>query len=280
VFIWKVIKKVYHDIGRHDLSGQATQLAFSHLFSIFPFFICLSALIGIFGQRTDLIPWVMERLERYLPKESLPVIRETFEGISRGYAPHVLTAGFVVLIYLVSRTYMRLMKNLSVTFDSPRKRNILWGNALAFIMAVVSLAAVIVAFNFVLIGRQWMNALLEAAQIKGFWNFFGTYMRYPFASLLIFLVVVLIFRVCPVRKIPLRDLWLGAAFSTVVWVLMTRGFGIYLTHFNRYNRVYGTLGGLMILMVWFYMSGFVLLLGAEVAAAVHEVRVEREPISA
>jgi membrane protein len=280
MLVWKVTKKVWHDLGRHDVSGQAMQLAFSHLFSIFPFLICLSALIGIFGQRTDLIPWVMERLERYLPADALPVIEETFQGISRGYAPQVLTAGFVVLIYFVSCTYLRLMRNLSVTFDSPRKRNVVWANVLAFIMSLVSLASVIVAFNLVLIGRHWMDALLEAAEIKGFWGFFGKYLRYPFAAVLIFLVVLLVYRVCPVRKIRLRHLWLGAAFFTVVWVGMTRGFGIYLAHFNRYNRVYGTLGGLIILMVWLYMTGYVLLLGAEIAAAFHDVRSERKVATA
>jgi membrane protein len=275
VFVWKVLKKVYYDIGRHDLSGQAAVLAYSHVFSLFPFLLCLSGLIGIFGQSTDLIPWVMDRIERYFPEETLPVIQETFEGISHGYAPQVLTVGFLALVYLVSRTYLRLMKGLSVAFDSPRKRNIVWANALAFIMAVVSLAAVIVAFNLVVIGQRWMNQLLAAADITGFWKFFSDYLRYPFAFLLIFLVVMLVYRVCPTRKIRLGRLWPGAIFFTVMWVVMTRALGIYLSFFNRYNLVYGALGGLMILMAWFYMSSFVLLLGAEVAAAIHDVRAER-----
>lgn len=280
MFVWKVFKKVYYDIARHDLSGQSAVLAFSHLFSLFPFLLCLSGLIGIFGQSTDLIPWVMKRIELYFPPETLPVIEETFEGIARGYAPQVLTVGFIALIYLISRTYIRLMKGLSVAFDSPRRRNIIWANILGFIMAVVSLAAVLVAFNFVVIGKRWMDQLLAAARITGFWRFFGTYLRFPFAFLLIFLVVLLIYRVCPTRKIPLGRLWFGAIFFTVVWVVMTRAFGIYLTFFNRYNLIYGTLGGLMILMAWFYMSSFLLLLGAEIAAAVHDVRVEAKQATA
>ena len=276
MFVWKVFRKVYFDIARHDVSGQAAVLAYSHLFSLFPFLLCLSGLVGIFGQRTELIPWVMVRIERYFPAEALPVIEDTFEGIMRGYAPHVFTVGFVALIYLVSRTFLRLMKGLSVAFDSPKKRNIVWANVLGFLMAVVSLAAVIIAFNFVIVGRRWMDELLAAAQITGFWKFFGDYLRYPFAFLLIFVVVLLIYRVCPTRKIRLSNLWPGAIFFTVMWVVMTRAFGIYLTSFNRYNLIYGTLGGLMILMAWFYMSGFLLLLGAEIAAAVHEVRAEHQ----
>jgi len=280
VFVWKVLKKVYYDIARHDLSGQASVLAYSHLFSLFPFLLCLSGLIGIFGEATNLIPWVMARIERYFPQESLPFIEDTFEGISRGYAPGALTAGFVALLYLVSRTYIRLMKGVSIAFGSTRKRNIVWSNLLGFLMAVLSLAAVLVAFNFVVVGKRWMDQLLAAAGITGFWRFFGTYLRYPFAFLLIFLVVLLIYRVCPTRKLRLSHLWPGALFFTVMWVVMTRAFGIYLTFFNRYNLIYGTLGGLMILMAWFYMTGFLLLLGAEIAAAVHEVRTEPGSASA
>ena len=280
VFLWKVLKKVYYDIARHDLSGQAAVLAYSHVFSLFPFLLCLSGLIGIFGASTDLIPWVMARIEPYFPKETLSVIEETFEGIARGYAPGAFTVGFVALLYLVSRTYIRMMKGVSVAFGSTRKRNIVWSNLLGFIIAAVSLAAVLVAFNFVVVGRRWMDQLLDAAHITGFWKFFGTYLRYPFAFLIIFLVVLLIYRVCPTRKLPLSHLWPGAIFFTAMWVVMTRAFGIYLTFFNRYNLIYGTLGGLMILMAWFYMTGFLLLLGAETAAAVHEVRTERASESA
>jgi len=275
MFVWKVLKKVYFDIARHDVSGQAAVLAFSHLFSLFPFLLCLSALVGIFSPGTNLIPFVMERIERYFPQETLPVIEGTFEGIARGYAPQVLTVGFVALLYLVSRTYLRLMKGLSVAFDSTRRRNIFWANVLALIMTIVSLAAVIVAFNLVFVGRRFMDGLLAAAQITGFWKFFGDYLRYPFALVLIFLVVLLIYRVCPTRKVPLRHLWPGATFFTLVWFLMTRAFGVYLLFFNRYNILYGTLGGLMILMAWFYMTAFLLLVGAEIAQAVHEVRAER-----
>jgi len=273
--MWKVLKKIYCDVSRHDLSGQAAQLAYSHLFSLFPFLLCLSGLIGILGQGTDLIPWVMVRIERYLPEQTAVWIHETFEGISHGYAPQVMTIGFVALIYLISRTYLRLMRGLSIAFDSPRKRRIIWANVLSLLMAVISLAAVIVAFNMVVIGRRWMDLLLDAGGITGFWNFFGKYLRLPFAFVLIFLVVLLIYRVCPTRKVPLRELWPGAVFFTLTWIIMTRAFGIYLVYFNRYNLIYGTLGGLMILMAWFYMSGFLLLLGAELAAAVHEVRNER-----
>ena len=274
MFLWKVLKKVYYDIARHDLSGQAAVLAYSHLFSLFPFLLCLSGLVGVFSPGTDLLPWVMERLERYMPEQSLPFIQDTFEGIARGYAPHVLTVGFLVLIYLVSRTYLRLAKGLSIAFGSTKSRNIVWGNLLAFIMAVLSLVAVLVAFNLVIVGRRLMDQLLEAGGITGFWKFFGQYLRYPFAAVLIFLVVLLVYRVCPTRKVRVADLWPGAAFFTLVWIGMTRAFGIYLVYFDKYNLIYGTLGGLMILMAWFYMSGFLLLLGAEIAAAVHEVRAE------
>jgi len=276
MFVFRVLKKVYYAIARHDLSGQSAVLAYSHLFSLFPFLLCLSALIGIFGQREEIIPWVMVRIERFFPKTTLEFIQETFEGILSGYAPHAFTAGFVTLIYLVSRTYIRLMGGLSVAFDSTKNRNIVWANVLGFLMAVISLAAVIVAFNLVVIGRRWMDELLKAARITGFWEFFGRYLRYPFAFLLIFLVVLLIYRVCPTKKVRIRDLWPGALFFTVMWVVMTRAFGVYITSFGRYNVIYGALGALMILMAWFYMSAFLLLLGGEIAAAIHEVRAERQ----
>jgi membrane protein len=280
VFLWNVLKKVYYDIARHDLSGQASVLAYSHLFSLFPFLLCLSGLIGIFGQSTDLIPWVMARIELHFPRETLLFIEETFKGISRGYAPGVLTVGFVALLYLVSRTYIRLMRGVSIAFGSTIRRNIIWSNLLGLIMALLSLAAVLVAFNLVVVGTRWMNQLLAAAQITGFWKLFGTYLRYPFAFVLIFLVVLLIYRVCPTKKLRAGNLWPGALFFTVMWMVMTRAFGIYLTFFNRYNLIYGTLGGLMILMVWFYMTAFLLLLGAEIAAAVHEVRTDHVSPSA
>jgi membrane protein len=254
VFVLRVLKKVYYDIARHDLAGQSAVLAYSHLFSLFPFLLCLSALMGIFGQREDIIPWIMVRIKNFFPETTHDFIRETFEGILSGYAPHAFTAGFITLIYLVSRTYMRLTKGLSIAFGSTKKRNIVWANVLGVIMAVISLAAVLVAFNLVAIGRRWMDRLLEAAHITGFWQFFGQYLRYPFAFLLIFLVVLLIYRVCPTKKVRIHDLWPGALL---------------------FNVIYGALGALMILMAWFYMSGFLLLLGGEVSAAIHEVRLER-----
>ena len=100
--------------------------------------------------------------------------------------------------------------------------------------------------------------------------------RWPVAIAVMLVAVAFLYWAAPNAKLPFRWISPGALLATVGWIAMTFGFGIYVSNFGSYNATYGTLGGVVVTLIWFYLSGFVLLLGAELNAVLADEALARE----
>lgn len=176
-----------------------------------------------------------------------------------------LVVSFVTLIWSASAGVLALIKAVNVAYDTPETRP--WwklrGTALGLtagilpagivLLVVVAVVPALLAFFGV---DQQKEAILNAA-------------RWPVLALAVFGALTFLYRIAPARKAPpIRWLAPGALLATVLWLALSGGFSFYVQNFGSYSETYGTLGGVIVLLFWFYLSSFVVLLGAELDAEI------------
>lgn len=260
---WRdVIKATIAEISEDNCLGLAAQLAFYFFLALFPALLFLVALIGYLPVE-DALAALLAALGTVAPNEALRLIRTQLTEISSGSHVGILTMGIVGAVWSSSAAMVAIIDALNHAFDVSEwrswwKRRLL---AMALTMAlstfiVISLVSLLVGPNVV----AWMAAIfgLDSA-VATIW----AVMRWPVSVMLIVFGVDLVYFFAPNRRVEWVWITPGSLVATALWVVGSLGFKLYVTRFTDYNATYGTIGGVVVLLLWFYVSGLAILVGAE-----------------
>ncbi|WP_449455755.1 YihY/virulence factor BrkB family protein, partial [Streptococcus suis] len=161
----------------------------------------------------------------------------------------------------------------NVAYDVEDSRNFFTSKALSIFFTIligITLPLTMVLFTF---GEQIGNLLFGPLGLDDEIRWVFSIVRTALPIIVIFIVFVLLYTVAPNVKIKMKSVIPGALFTTVVWILGTIGFGFYVSNFANYSKTYGSIGGVIVLMLWLYITGFILIIGAEINAIVHQRKV-------
>ena len=260
-------KQLKDQVSKDDVSGGAAELAYRFFLAVFPFFIFLAALGSFIASLAGVqnpTDEIMKTIGDSLPQDSASVLRNQLDGVLSSHNGGLLTIGIIGAIWTASSGVNALMKNLNRIYDVGESRNMFVRYAIALGLTILGAGTMVLAFVVLFIGQIYGPEI--AGQI-GLQNTaadaFGI-ARWPVALLLILFAVAFMYWMAPNTDFKLKWISPGAAFFAVAWIVATFAFGIYVSNFGSYNETYGTLGGVVILMFWFYLTAFLLLLGAEI----------------
>jgi membrane protein len=278
-----VAQRVWAESGRDNLSVVAAGCAYYALFSIFP---ALSALILLYGLTADPIT-VETRLgmfEDLLPKQAYEVVIEQVHRLVQAPAQ---TLGWSLVISLVlafwSATYgaLALFAALDIAYEEPERRTVLQFYFSAFAFTLIGILGGVV----MLLAIVYVPVFFASAGYTRPFETFVSIARWPILALLVLLLLALLYRYGPCsRAAKWRWVTVGSVFATIVWLLASAGFSYYVSHFAQYDRFYGSLGAVIVLLLWLYISFYIVLLGAEINAelelqtAVDTTRGEPKPM--
>jgi len=272
---WKqILLRVWERIGRENISIIAAGVAF-YAFLAIP--SALTALVALYGLAFD--PGNVQRqvtaLAGVVPAEALTVISAQLTAVTSS-SNSTLGVSFVIALLVAiwgARSGMStLVTALNIAYDEEEKRGFVrfQGTTLALtagavIFAVVSLALVAV-----------MPAVIGFLPLAGAGKTLVAVLRWPVLLLLVVVALTAVYRYAPSRRAP-RWRWAnwGAVVATVLWLLGSALFSVYVGQFAAYNKTYGSLGAVVVLMMWLYVSAFAVLLGAELNAEM-ERQTERD----
>ena len=256
-------KYLKHD----DMPSYAAALAYRALFALFPFFALLVTLLGFLGA-FGFFDWLIEQAYAALPEQYASLWEEVIERVQNQTQGELLLVTIVIALWSVSSGVRTLTKALNAVHDVEETRPGWRRYVLSFFYALGLAIMVILAMGLMLIGPsavEWIAGLVGLDEVfVSLW----TRLRLPVALVLMMLSVSIVYWALPNVNHPYRLITTGAALSIIFWVLASVGFSFYLANFANYSVVYGSLGVAFVLLLYFYISAAVLLMGAEVNVAI------------
>lgn len=252
--------------------GLAAQLAFYFLLALFPgllFVVSLLAYVPVGAALRDAVG----QLEAILPAEIIELIRAQLEQVLAGGHGGLLTIGIAGAIWSSSSAITAIITALNRAFDIDEWRPF-WKRRVVSIVLTLGLAAfVVVAFALVVSGADAARWMAEQLGFGGWFARLWPLLRWPVALVLVVLAVDLVYHFAPNTKARWAWITPGALVATGLWLAVSLGFKLYVQNFPSYTAVQGAIGAVIVLMLWFYLSGFALLVGAELNAEIHKALV-------
>jgi membrane protein len=264
-------QRLYRRYEDHGLADSSATLAYYFLFSLFPFLFFLATLAAFIPHAQSSVETLLERLRDFLPSEARAVIEHRLRGLVATSKPHLLTFGLAAALYSASRGVNAARTALNRAYDVKESRPLWKTELLAFGMTVGGGLLLLVGIAGLLAGGsagQWVARHLSIADAYVTFLRWG---RWPITTVAIVATSTLGYYLLPDVEQKLKFVAPGAVIGTMAWLLASWGFGIYASHFASYDVTYGSIGGIIVLLVWFYITGFILLLAGEINASVEDV---------
>ncbi len=264
---WKSFAvRIWTRINDHDLFGRAAQLSYYFLLALFPLLLFLVTLLGYFAEAgSELRNKLLSYLATVMPHSAVTLVRTTLDEISNARGGGKLSLGILAALWAASTGMGAISDTLNVAYGVKETRP-WWRVRLMSILLTIAVSVfIITVLSVVLFGGQLGDRIAVYFGYSSAFTVVWRILQFPLAVLFMLLTFDLIYYFAPNDRRPRRRWWTVGAFTAVIlWFLVSFGFRLYLHFFNSYSVTYGSLGALIVLMLWFYFTGFAILIGGEV----------------
>lgn len=261
-----LVKRTYDEINNDNVLGLAAQLAFYFLLGLVPAIVCVLALTSFLP--TNVLGDFLERLSGFAPPDVVQILRDQLTSLGNGNDSGVLTVGLALALWSTSAAMVSIIDALNRAYDIEEGRP-WWKVRLTAVLLTVGIAIFIVAaLSLVLIGPGLVDRLATAAGLGPTFAAVWNVLRWPVSFALVALCIGVIFYFAPDAEQDWEWITPGAVLATILWLVASVGFKVYVANFGNYNESYGSLGGVIVLMLWFYISALAVLTGAELNAEI------------
>src|SRR5918995_65182 len=266
--LFGVVKRSIRKYLRHNMTEYSTALAYRALFALVPFFALLVALLGFLGI-SGFFDWIVEQANRTLHEQFAEVVEQWIKQSQYQAQGGLLSGVVIVAIWSVSSGVRSLTKAQNAVHEVEESRPLWKRYPLSFFYALSLAITTILATGLLLIGPRVVEWVVGLVGLDEIFVSIWTWLRLPVALVLLMLTVSTVYWAIPNVNHPYRLITPGAVLSVTVWVMASLGFSFYLANFANYSVIYGSLGAAFALLLYFYISAAVLLLGAEVNVAIY-----------
>lgn len=258
----KILLGVKDRIGENNLAIVAAGVAFFAFLAIFP---ALMALLSLYGLAVDpeLAEQQISQLSGMLPEEAFTIIKERVEnlistpGSTLGWGT---TLGILISLWSANAGTKSLFRGVDIAYNTRNSRGFIKQNALTLLFTLGFIITLLLSMALIVV----FPAVVHAFGLPDNIDTLVSWLRWPLLAGIVIFVMSLIYKYAPFRKAP-KFKWviLGSATATILWLILSLGFSFYVSNFGNYGEMYGSISAVVILMLWLFLTSFVILLGAE-----------------
>jgi membrane protein len=263
----ELFKRTGREMMADDALSLAAQLAYYFFLALFPALLFLVAIVSYIPVQ-NLMDRITEMLARVAPTEVITIIRDQIENIAHQENGGLLTIGMLGTIWSSSSGVNAIISTLNQAYDIQEGRP--WWKVKAIALGLTLALGVFVVLSFILVvaGPTLAEKVAEWFSLGAAFEWTWKILQWPLVFVLISLAMAMIYYFAPDAE---QDwIWIspGSVLATVLWVLISLGFKLYVSNFGSYNATYGTIAGVIVLMLWFYVSSLAVIAGAELNAEI------------
>ena len=274
---WYFLIRLQREMGSDDAMGMAAQIAFYAMLGLFPFMIFVLSTISMFPLGDSLRPELLKALENQMPLEAAQYVTNVVIDLLPAQNQGLLSFGLAASLWGASMAIGALITTINRAYNIRPRRNIVHQKILSIILTLALSGMWLMAMTIILVGPQLTQQLFQWMGIASETNTFWTSFRLPMAFLLNLAALSILYYVAPEAKQKFRWILPGALTATILWLGASSAFRFFLSNFGHYNKTYGSLAALVILMIWLWISGLLFLLGAEINALMKRMEEDDPP---
>lgn len=264
---WKVTRLAVREALADHITGEAAKAAYFFFLSLFPFILAVFALTGLLGGDST-FQWIMARLEEALPGQAAHYLEQFVRQITGEQRPGILSFSVLLILWSASNVFAILTDGLNHMYDLRETRR-WWKRRLLALVTLVVATVALIGSTLILVSSPRLLRLVGLAGLVHAWDS----LRWPAVLVLMTLFMWLVYLLLPNRRQrhAIVPTLIGAVVGTLLWSGATVGFRVYVAHFGSYSETYGFVGGIIVLLLWLYLTGLAILFGGEVAATLEQV---------
>jgi membrane protein len=260
-------KRTYQEVLADNCLGLAAQLAYYFFLALFPALLFVFAIVSYLPIE-GLLDSITSMLARVAPIEVLTLVQDQLVKIAQDENGGLLTIGMIGTIWSTSAGVTAIIDTLNQAYDIQESRP-WWKVRLLSLGLTVALAVfIVVSFALVLVGPALAEKIAVWAHLGAVFTWTWLVLQWPVVFCLVALGIALIYYYAPDAEQEWIWITPGSVLATVLWLLISLGFKAYVANFGSYNATYGAIGGVIVTMLWFYVSSLAILVGAELNAEI------------
>lgn len=257
-----------------NVSSIGSQLAYYSVLSIFPFLIFLLNLI----QYTPLASAdVLGTLVSVLPLDTQNMIKDIVNGIIQSSSGTLLSVSAIAGLWSASSAIMHLIKAINKAYDYKEQRSFIKLRLVAVFFTLIFAVAIVLVFGLLIFGEIIASDVFSAINISSTFTVIWPVLRIVIALVALSVTFTLLFMFGPAfpkgSRTTFKGALPGAVFVTVGWIVSSLLFSFYVNNFGKYSVTYGSLGGIIVFLIWLYISSIIVVLGGEINATVEYLKI-------
>jgi membrane protein len=269
---WQIVRRAFKESSADNVSMLAGGVAFFGFLAIIPALIALVSLYGLVADPSQ-VAATLESVSSALPSSAASLVTDQINSVVNA-GGGALTTGLVISIlaalFSASSGTQNLMAAINIAYDETEGRGAVKLRALALALTAGAIVFVVVAIALVAVAPALLDGLGPVGRVL------GQVVRWVLLLVLVVVGLAVVYRVAPDRDAP-RFRWVtpGSMVATVLWIVGSIVFSVYVNNFGSYNKTYGALAGVVVFLLWMYLTSYIVLLGAEINSE-SELQTERD----
>jgi membrane protein len=258
----ELFKRTIKEALADDVFSLAAQQAYYFLFALFPALLAMISIASYFPVE-GLVDGVVEMLGGVAPPDVIRIINEQVVEIASSSAGGILTFAFLFTLWSSSGAMMSMISTLNAAYDVIESRPWWKTRMLAILLTMAMAIFVLASMTLIIAGPTMAERLATQVGLGDAFEWTWKIAQWPLVAVLVATGIALVYYYAP--DVVQDWVWItpGSVIATCLWILVSLGLKMYLSFAGDYNETYGTIGGVMVLMLWFYLSGVAILMGAE-----------------
>jgi membrane protein len=262
--------RTFKEAWADDVLNLAAQQAYYFFFALFPAILALISIVSFFPIE-NLMDEIVAMLSRVAPGDVTRIVTDQIRQISNTNAGGILTFAFLFTLWSSSNAVLSMTSTLNTAYDITEGRA-WWRVRLTALGLTLGLALfVLMSMTLVVAGPAIARKIADAMNFGSAFVSLWSLLQWPIVFVLVATAIALIYYYAPDAEQDWVWITPGSVVATLLWLVVSLGFKLYVARFGTYNETYGVIGGVMVLMLWFYLSGVAILMGAELNAEIEHV---------
>lgn len=263
-----VSKFFFHGIRNGSLNMRASSLAFSFFLALFPSIIFLFTLIP-YIPIDNFQDSLFNLMQNFLPKAAFEAMEDTIADIIKNQNGGLLSFGFISALYFSTNGFNAMMDAFNETYHDLETRSAITQRLISLLMVIIATLLISIAIAMIILSELTLNFLIEKSSVTYYLILFG---KWIILLALCFCFISFNYYLGPKRKIGFRFLSPGSILATFLTIITSLLFAYYVNNFGNYNKLYGSIGTLIVIMLWIYINALILLLGFDLNASIQSAK--------